>query len=64
MRQEHLYLLRVWRDGRSGDPWRISIEEVRTKEVRHFATPHAFERFVAFLKERLAQNLDQSPGGL
>ena len=63
MRREHLYLLRIWRDGRSGDPWRISLEEIRTKEVRHFVASDAFDRLVVFLQKRLAQEADQGQEG-
>ena len=60
VRREHLYLLRIWLYGGSADHGRISVDEVRTKEVRHFAAPHAFERFVAFFQEQLAQGPDQA----
>lgn len=51
MRQERLFLLRVWRDGAAANTWRFRVEDLRTREVRHFAALAALHRF---LDERLA----------
>jgi|FLYL01.1.fsa_nt_gi hypothetical protein len=61
MRRECLLLLRVWRDGAQADAWRIRVEDMRTREVRHFATLTALHRF---LDERVAAGdaeIDEAP---
>jgi hypothetical protein len=45
-------LLRAWRDGAREDAWRFSAEDLRTREVRHFAALEALHRF---LDERLLE---------
>ncbi len=46
MRQERLYLLRFWRDGDGGTPWRSSLENLSGGERRHFETLSKLEHFL------------------
>lgn len=38
MRQESLYVLRLWRDGDHSDAWRASLEDLRSKEKTQFSS--------------------------
>jgi len=44
-------LLRVWRDG-AESPWRASVEDPRTGESKHFASPQ--QAFV-FIKKQMKE---------
>lgn len=49
MREETLYMLRLWRDGSGALAWRASLLELRTKELRHFGSVESLQ---AYLDER------------
>ena len=45
MRQESLYVLRLWREGDLPEAWRASLEDVRSREKVSFNTltdPYSF----------------------
>jgi hypothetical protein len=44
------YLIRLWRD-REYDPWRASLQNIRSGEVRHFSCP---EELWAYLQAEMA----------
>ena len=44
------YLIRLWRDREHG-PWRASLQNIRSGEVRHFACP---EELWACLRAEMA----------
>ena len=46
MRQESLYVLRLWRDGDQPDAWRASLEDLRSKEQRLFTSFGDLYRFL------------------
>ena len=56
MRQESLFVLRLWRDGDHSDAWRASLEDMRSKEKRLFTS---FGDLYAFLEERRGRPLEQ-----
>jgi hypothetical protein len=37
MREERLFLMRLWRNGAGSKAWRVSLENLRTKEKIRFA---------------------------
>ncbi len=52
MRDEALYILRLWCDGDAKDDWRYSLENLHTRERQNFAR---FNDLAAFLAERTAE---------
>lgn len=52
MREESLYLLRLWRGGDGAGDWRYSLEDLRTREWQNFAR---FNDLVIFIAERTAE---------
>lgn len=52
MRQESLYVLRLWRDGESPDAWRYSLRNVRTHEQVSFATLKALCDYIDLQRSR------------
>ncbi len=46
MRREHLFVLRIWSDRDDGTAWRASLENLRTKEKRHFESLEALQVFL------------------
>ena len=45
MRQsDRLYLLRLWQDADSEDAWRARLEDLHSREVRHFGSLDALTR--------------------
>lgn len=58
MREDVLYLLRLWRDGRRPEDWRASLEDLRTKERVMFAT---LASLLDFLDEHTARKQEGEP---
>ena len=46
MRQESLYVLRLWREGDLPEAWRVSLEDVRSREKVSFNTLTDLYRFL------------------
>lgn len=61
MRQEQLYALRFWRDGKRGGDWRASLKNVHTQEIRNFAELVDLETHLRQLLDRLRTENSQ-PG--
>lgn len=60
MREDVLYMLRLWRDEASAVAWRAALVEVHSRRVTHFATVEALQ---AFLDERTFRTLPRAPNG-
>lgn len=56
MREEMLYILRLWRDEDGEHAWRASLEDVRTKHRELFASVEVLH---AFLAERTARSFNE-----
>ncbi|CAN5753236.1 hypothetical protein BH24DEI2_BH24DEI2_14920 [soil metagenome] len=46
MRQESLYVLRLWLDSNHSDAWRASLEDIRSKEKVRFSSLKELYRFL------------------
>ncbi len=60
MREDVLYMLRLWRDEASASAWRAALVEVHSRRVTHFTTVDALQ---AFLDERTFHTLPRAPCG-
>jgi predicted secreted protein len=59
MRRESAYILRLWCDSEHEEAWRMSIENLRTKDKRAFAD---LTKLAAFLDEQISKNTEaQTP---
>lgn len=47
VREEQLYVLRLWRDGERAEDWRASLKDIESKEVRNFGSLEALVKFLA-----------------
>lgn len=47
MREDVLYVLRLWRDADRENCWRASLENIRTGSREVFSSPAALNRFIA-----------------
>ncbi|MEX2541666.1 MAG: hypothetical protein WD314_07650 [Trueperaceae bacterium] len=47
MREDVLYVLRLWRDSDRENCWRASLENIRTGSRQAFSSPTALNRFIA-----------------
>ena len=52
MRKEAAYILRLWCDSEHDEPWRASLENLRTRDIKTFAD---LSKLTAFLKENITQ---------
>lgn len=52
MRKEAAYILRLWCDSEHEEPWRASLENLRTKEKKAFAD---LTKLAVFLNEQMPQ---------
>ncbi len=59
MREEALYMLRLWRDGSRTEDWRGTLTNVRTQQVHQFAS---WEGIVNFLRESVVQEQEEPEG--
>ncbi len=48
MRKEAAYILRLWCDSEYEEPWRASLENLRTRDIKTFAD---LSKLTAFLRE-------------
>jgi hypothetical protein len=61
MRQsDRLYLLRLWQDADSEDAWRARLEDLHSREVRHFSSLDALTRHL-LRSNAPASNAEPSP---
>lgn len=58
MREDVLYLLRLWRDGERPEDWRASLEDLRTKERVMFVT---LVSLLDFLGEHATRKREGNP---
>ncbi len=49
--KEDLFMLRLWQD-KKGDSWRASLKNMRTREVKYFASLEALSSYAKDLQER------------
>jgi hypothetical protein len=42
----HAYLLRLWREGQTGESWRASLQSAATGQCLHFASLEDLYRFL------------------
>jgi hypothetical protein len=52
MRKEAAYILRLWCDSEHEEPWRASLENLRTRDIKTFAD---LSKLTTFLKENITQ---------
>lgn len=60
MREDALYLLRIWRDGAHIEDWRASLENVRTRDLVNFASVDLLQ---SFLDQRTCRTTACGPTG-
>lgn len=60
MREEKLFVLKVWRDGRSDEAWRASLKDLRNQDTELFDSLERLSDFIAEFKvKRKAGRLEE-----
>jgi hypothetical protein len=62
VRDDVLYLLRLWRDGKDIGAWRASLEDLRSRETRRFDSLEALQRFLDERASHKSRSQDQGSG--
>lgn len=52
MREEKLFVLKVWRDGRGDEAWRASLRDLRNQDTELFDSLERLSDFIADFKRR------------
>lgn len=52
MREEKLFVLKVWRDGRGDEAWRASLKDLRNQDMELFDSLERLSEFIAEFKAR------------
>lgn len=55
MREDALFVLRLWNDGNGEEAWRASLENLRTKQSLKFANLQALARYLEALPRSKAR---------
>ncbi|MCA9836313.1 MAG: hypothetical protein KC422_05340 [Trueperaceae bacterium] len=59
MRQEKVFVLRLWSDSESTEIWRASLEDIKSKELNYFASLEHFSSYLHTLaKVKLGSSKD------
>ncbi len=61
MREEALYVLRLWCDGGKSRIWRASLMDLRTRQVYPFATVEALQAFIDDRTARVSPEGSEDP---